>query len=341
MNETTILHVMILDKFLPSFIDFIDEHFGRENHHYVFITSEKYEYGLTKEHNVEFLHTDDDIFITLLECMIQAKKIILHGLWRDKIDLLLYSNQTLLKKCYWVMWGGDFYFPETKSVMRKEVIKKMGHCIPVNYGDYLYIKEHYTSSAIYHECLNYPRSILIQNKDFSVERNKDNVKKVLVGNSATQTNFHFEIFDKLRGTNNIEVYVPLSYGDKDYAKEVIAYGRKCFQYFYPLVHSMDSSSYQLFLETMDVAIFKHNRQQAVSTMMSLLGMGKTVYMSKIPTTWEMFAHLGMFIKDIDIFTALDEISTAEARFNISTINDTFSERKAAYAWGKVFSYGSD
>ena len=99
---------------------------------------------------------------------------------------------------------------------------------------------------------------------------------------------------------------------------------------------MDASQYQLFLATIDIAIFKHNRQQAVSTIVSLLGMGKTVYMSKTSTTWEMFTRLGIFIKDIDIFTTLDEISVAEACFNISTIKDTFSERKAAFAWGKVF-----
>ncbi len=40
-----ILHIMILDKFLPPFIDFVDECFGRNNHKYVFITSEKYLYG--------------------------------------------------------------------------------------------------------------------------------------------------------------------------------------------------------------------------------------------------------------------------------------------------------
>ena len=67
---------MILDKFLAPFINFVDEHFGRENHRYVFITSEKYDYGLTPEHKVEFLYKDDDIFITLLEYMKIAKKII-------------------------------------------------------------------------------------------------------------------------------------------------------------------------------------------------------------------------------------------------------------------------
>ena len=70
---------MILSNFLAPYIDFIDENFGRENHHYVFITSEKYDYGLTPEHKVEFLHTDDDIFIILLKYMKMAKKIMIQG----------------------------------------------------------------------------------------------------------------------------------------------------------------------------------------------------------------------------------------------------------------------
>jgi len=84
-----ILHVMTPEKFLSPFIDFVDKHFGRGQHKYVFITSEKYLFGLTPSHDVEFLHTDEDIFTTLAAYMQDARKIILHGLWRDKIDQLL------------------------------------------------------------------------------------------------------------------------------------------------------------------------------------------------------------------------------------------------------------
>ncbi|GAB1465118.1 hypothetical protein MASR2M54_06180 [Aliarcobacter cryaerophilus] len=115
MSEHKILHVMILDKFLAPFIEFVDENFGREEHHYVFITSEKYDYGLTTLHKVEFLHTDDDIFITLLKYMKMAKKIILHGLWRDKVDILLYFNQELLKNATGLCGVGIFIFLRQKA----------------------------------------------------------------------------------------------------------------------------------------------------------------------------------------------------------------------------------
>lgn len=95
-----VLHVMILEKFLPPFINFVDKNFGRGEHEYVFITSEKYLFGLKLEHNFEFLHTDEDIFVTLLSYMREARKIILHGLWRDKVDELLVQETELLRRSY-------------------------------------------------------------------------------------------------------------------------------------------------------------------------------------------------------------------------------------------------
>ena len=86
-----ILHVMIMEKFLPPFIDFVDKYFDVNEHKFVFITSPKYKYGLCKSHSVEFLHTDAD-FVLLSEYFDLSDKIILHGLWRDKVNTLLCSN---------------------------------------------------------------------------------------------------------------------------------------------------------------------------------------------------------------------------------------------------------
>ena len=94
---------MILDKFIPNFIEFVDKYFEQKDHKYVLITSEKYNYGLKKEHNIEFLHTDDEIFTTLVQYMNEAEKIVLHGLWREKVNLILKENPLLLKKCFWII----------------------------------------------------------------------------------------------------------------------------------------------------------------------------------------------------------------------------------------------
>ena len=337
MNENKILHIMILDKFLAPFINFVDEHFGRKNHHYVFITSEKYEFGLTPEHKVEFLHTDDDIFITLLEYMKVAKKIILHGLWRDKVDILLYFNQELLKKCFWVMWGGDFYFPEKQTWFRHQIIKEMGYCIPVTYDDYLYIESYYNSFAEYCKVINYPRSIKVDNFQI-INKENTNQKRILVGNSATPTNQHTEIFNKLTKFKNIDVLVPLSYGDIMYKQEIIKVGDELFaNRFYPLVELMEYNDYLNFLNSIDIAIFNHNRQQAVGNIILLLSIGKTIYLSKSNNAYNMLKNLNITFKNIsEIDDDIKEISFDDKINNQKIIIENYSEEKAVLQWSEIF-----
>lgn len=297
MNKNKILHVMIMANFMPPYIDFVDEYFGRENHQYVFITSEKYEYGLTPEHKVEFLHTDDDIFITLLEYMRVAKKIILHGLWRDKVDVLLYFNQKILKKCYWIMWGGDFYFPETKSSIKHEVIKNMGFCVTGTVGDYELVKKWYEVKG---QHINWLGSYLsnIYTKKINSENTVNKEISILVGNSATLTNNHLKVFQMLKKYKheNIKIFSILSYGDTTYAQLVIKSGYDIFNdKFMPILEFMPYMQYLKFLEKIDIAIFHAERQQATGNIIQLLGMGKKVYINKISTLNGVFKEYGIKI----------------------------------------------
>lgn len=326
MNENKILHVMILDKFLAPFIEFVDEHFGRDEHHYVFITSEKYDYGLTPEHKVEFLHTDDDIFITLLGYMEMAKKIILHGLWRDKVDILLYFNQSILKKCYWFMWGGDFYFPETKSKIKHEIIKEMGYLVNVLENEYNLVKIWYGAKGRYVQSFGYPSNIF-NHKSFHTSQKNINTLYILIGNSATETNHHSEILKKLEKykNENIKIFAPLSYGDKDYAKKVTIEGEKIFKNkFIPIFDFMVYESYFQFLNTIDIAIFAHNRSQGMGNIINLLGLGKKVYIRTKITPWSFFKDKNIEIFDFEKI----ELSILDKKIqdrNTKNISSFFSE----------------
>jgi hypothetical protein len=324
MNENKILHVMILDKFLAPFIDFVDEHFGREKHHYVFITGEKYEYGLTPEHNVEFLPNDDDIFITLHSYMKMAKKIILHGLWRDKVDILLYLNQELLKKCYWVMWGGDFYFPKRHSQIKKQVIKKIAHLITYIEGDYELAQKWYGANGEHHECFMYPSNLY---KEYAINPKADGAINMQLGNSADPTNNHIEVLEKLvkYRDKNIKIYTPLSYGDKEYAKSVISYGQQLFgDKFVPLIEFMPFEKYLEFLSEIDIAIFAHKRQQAMGNTITLLGLGKKVYMRSDITPWQLFNDIDVKVFDVEDIQ-IDAIDEETKKENHQKIKEYFSE----------------
>jgi dTDP-N-acetylfucosamine:lipid II N-acetylfucosaminyltransferase len=294
-----ILHVMILDKFLVPFIDFIDDNFGRGEHKYVFINDEEYKFSLEKKHEVEFLNSDDEIFITLKKYMYGAKKIILHGLWRDRVDLLLYENQNLLKKSYWIMWGGDFYFPETKNQIRHNIIKNMGYLITGTIGDYHLVQKWYGAKGKHIKCFNYPSNLY---KEYQNNQKTGNILNIQVGNSATNTNNHLDILYKLEKYKNedIKIFAPLSYGDKEYAKEISIHGKEIFgNKFEALTEFISFDKYLEFLSKIDIALFAHKRQQAFGNIITLLGMGKKVYLDKESTLNNVFIENNIKVFDVN------------------------------------------
>lgn len=335
----SIIHIMTLDKFTVPYIDFINENFNNNQHKFIFITSEKYKYGLTHEYKVEFLHTDDDIFIKLLKYMKDADQIIIHGLWRNKVDSLLLNNKILFKKLYWIMWGGDFYFPENQTQNRREVIKNIKHCITYIHKDFEYVKKHYDTHAKLYECLMYPICILPDKfLQLNCANNSSNQTKILVGNSATQTNRHLEIFSILKNhkKNNLTIYVPLSYGNKEYRGSILKEGYKIFgNAFKPITTFLSFDDYVALLSSIDIAIFNHNRQQGGGNLNILLSLGKKVYLSQQSPYYKQYKNLGLNMYKVTDFTAT-KLSKTESMQNRLIMQKNFSLEKLKQQWKTIF-----
>lgn len=123
-------------------------------------------------------------------------------------------------------------------------------------------------------------------------------KKILVGNSATRTNRHREVFEQLSRfvDEGITVYVPLAYGDEVYRQEVLEEGRRLLgRSFHPLLDFVDSSEYAAFLGTISVAIFNNNRQQGMGNINLLLSQGAKVYLSEDGPMLEDFSQSGYHV----------------------------------------------
>lgn len=326
---------MILDKFIPNFIEFVDKHFEQKDHKYLLITSEKYNYGLKKEHNIEFLHTDDDIFTTLVQYMNEAKKIVLHGLWREKVNLILKENPLLLKKCFWIMWGGDFYFPQKQSELQKYVIENVPYLVTGTKGEVDYVRNNYNAKGEHIEAFVYTSNLF---KEIKSSPKIDDKIRILVGNSSTETNQHFEVFNKLEiyKNENIEIFVPLSYGDFKYGMQVMKVGYEIFgDKFKPIIDFMNEQDYYKFLSTIDIGIFNHNRQQGMGNIITLLGMGKKVYMNPEVTTYEMFIDKNIKVDRFKLFD-LNLLTPKIVQKNISLIEKYFSEDEFSKQLSKLF-----
>jgi len=322
-----ILHVMGLDKFIQPFINFTKENFDNTNKHIFFVISRNFEkYDLDKK-NQDIKIIPSLISMNVLSLFIsfyKSDKIIIHGLFSKFIVLFLFLQPWLLRKCYHVMWGGDFYNPEKQTFFKKQVIKKMGHFITYIKGDYELVQKWYGANGKYHECFMYPSNLY---KEYDVKEKSSGTINIQVGNSADPSNNHLEVLDKLTKykNENIKIFVPLSYGDEKYASEIIAKGKEIFgDSFIALTEFMPFDKYLDFLGDIDIAIFAHKRQQAMGNTITLLGLGKKVYMRNDVTPWKLFSDIDIKVFDvenIDIDVIMEETKVDNKR----KIKEYFSE----------------
>lgn len=335
-----ILHVCNLDKFIPPFIDFVEEQFGLDNQFFwlngdferypVKQEESNYKVKRTKLGTVEGL-------LKLVQLMQSSEKVILHGLFNPKILLILFLTPRLLKKCYWVIWGGDLYVYQLgernwkwkiREFLRRPVIKNMGHLITYIPGDVELARKWYGAKGEYHECLMYLSNVIDENIIQSAHEELEEYTglNILVGNSADPSNNHITSLEKLLPykEDDIRIFVPLSYGDQGHAKKVIETGRAWFgEKFVPLTSFMLLDEYLKFLKSLDIAIFNHQRQQAMGNTITLLGMGKTVFMRSDVNQWHFLKGLGIKLNDVEKLE-LGRIMPSDADENTSLVRSYFS-----------------
>jgi len=323
-----ILHIFSLEKFTQPFIDIVNKNFSATEHQFIILNKFNNPYKLKRElSNVYEICGYKKIrgLIKLICMLYQADKIIIHGLTSSIIVNILFLQPWLLKKSYWFMWGGDFYFPEKQSWIKKQVIKKIGHIVTYIKGDYELVQKWYGAKGKYHECFKYPSNLY---KEYNIKPKKHSIINIQLGNSADPTNNHIYILKKLvkYKDENISIFVPLSYGNKLYAQEVIKYGKKIFaNKFIPLTEFMPFEKYLDFLSRIDIAIFAHNRQQAMGNIITLLGLGKKVYMRSDITPWKFFKDIGVKVFDVANIE-IDLINEKAKKENQQKIREYFSQK---------------
>lgn len=294
-------------------------------------------------------------FVQLITKSYSADVIILHGFYGGLFTKLFLLWPGVSRKTYWVVWGGDLYFRSTSSssqriahnldhILRKQIIKNFRGILTSLPQDYHRVQETYHTNAP-HIVVFYPNpvnfNILDQNSEL---QSKKHIKKILLGNSASPTNNHFEAIDYLAAISkdiNFQVICPLSYGENKTA--VIEYGKeKLGEKFFPLLEFIEPSEYAKILVSIDVAIMNHSRQEAVSTILALLYSGKKVFIRKQVSTYPWLKDLG-----INIFNTTDLLSsttnidlfdfTEEKRMeNMHIISNYFSDEHCIKMWKEVF-----
>ncbi|SFR49202.1 TDP-N-acetylfucosamine:lipid II N-acetylfucosaminyltransferase [Thiomicrospira sp. ALE5] len=342
-----ILHIANSDKFIPPFIEFVKEHFEFSEHEFL-LTGGMAQEQLKPYANVQLAKRTIigrlQHYAQAVIKMHQAKKVILHGLFDIKLVYLLFFMPWLLKKCYWVMWGGDLYVYQlgerswkwkVREFFRRPVIKNMGHLVTYIKGDYELAQQWYGAKGQYHECFMYTSNLY---KEYDVPHKQHSGINILVGNSADPSNNHLEVFDKLEAfkDQDIKIYAPLSYGNPGYAQTTIQQGKQRFgDKFEPLTEHMPFNQYLEFLGKIDIAIFNHKRQQAMGNTITLLGLGKKVFMRSDVTQWAFFKSHGIAVYDIEAFALTDD-EDIQVDENKHRVKSYFSEQTFVNQLREIF-----
>lgn len=343
---------MHTDKFLESFIEFIKENLEFKNHIFIVVgRGKKDKFTIPKYDNVIYLQKGYNKiwnYPKLFKCYnkytFKADKIIIHSFIRDWNLYYFYFYKEILFKCYWVIWGSDLYVYKKSRLKVKEKIKhyfrkvtysRVAGCITYIKGDYFLSKEWYGVKGRFIESFMYPSNL---HKEFNLVNKEHETINIQIGNSADPSNNHIDVLNQLKkySNENIKIYVPLSYGSKEYSEKVIKVGNEIFkEKFIPFVDFFPFDKYLEFLASVDVAIFAHKRQQAMGNIISLLGLGKKVYMRSDITPWNLFKEKDIKVYDINEFN-LELIDENIQKENKEKVKEYFSKEQYLRQLRKLF-----
>lgn len=286
--------------------------------------------------------------------------VVLHAAffsWRFWLRLV--CKPRLWKRTAWIMWGGDInnmkHYARHRSLkgmiylsLAKIVVPRLGAISAMAPGDYDIVREVFGA-----KCDNYIRAFyalpcdvaVAVDHDPSESTGKDPVR-ILLGNSGDPDNCHLEAIGWLSRyrDEDIEVVCPLGYGGtQQYREEVIAAGRRSLgEKFRPVVDMLPSKEYVDLLDTIDILVFNHRRQQGLFNACYLLTQGKKAYMRHDATTYSMMRDFGIFVNDScllpeESFSQFAAPLPAEVNeANAKRCKERFSPDAAVDGWKQLF-----
>lgn len=295
------LHVLQNSFFVAPFLDFLQKNFPQE-----FAGSTFYAMGYKDrikgtEVPIEVVKSFGD-FIKLYLKMGRYDRIFFHSFPAAHKRLLLMSlRPSLLKRMTWIIWGHDLYneyeflaaSPKASHRSRLRLLKyvtsRFGAVATLLPSDFEYGKSIFGFTGQY-KLVSY---IPVADLPKPVERTRQPGEplRILVGNSSTRTSQFEDAFEKLKPyrDENIQIYVTVSYGDKDYAREIAKLGNDIFgKKLTPLLDWMAPADYAELLNSIDIGVFNHKRQQALGNIYHMLAAGKKVYIRSDGAMWSFF-----------------------------------------------------
>lgn len=349
---------MLDEKVINRTIKYFEEALPNENKYIIIL-----EKGATAKlvdvcsENVLFAEYGSPSFWNFVGDSREYSNIIIHYLTPDFARFVLSIPDT--SNVVWIVWGSDLYVDmlaykgyelyanpndvkSKKSFIKEFISSILRHC---DFSKKVKAVSRIPSVVMfngdYEQLIKYFPDLHPQRRDFFYYPVDDMVGKgirsasvsgnnIFVGNSASYTNNHLMVFEKLSKLDLKErkVYVPLSYGD---AKEdVLEYGNKLLKSnFSPITGFLPLDQYNELMLSSNVFIYGNYRQEAFGNIIVALYIGGSVVLhSKNPLLKDL-RDMGFVLFDFDdLEMVLDNNLSEENRLtNRNLVDDLYSRKR--------------
>jgi len=189
-----------------------------------------------------------------------------------------------------------------KDLDKKAIVEKIDFFAPVLENEYDMVASKFSINFPDYIDWNYGSTVkILEGKMKHCTLNGNNI---LVGNSASPTSNHLEVFEYLK-TQNLsrkKIICPLSYGDFEYAGILKEKGKAYFgDNFVSVDEYMSFEDYRSLISSCSHLIMNHHRQQGGGNVLTMLYMGAKVFLNEINPMYSFYKE-----KSVVIFT-MDEL----------------------------------
>lgn len=349
-----IVHIFQYKLYTKGFIEFINKMYDPKKHAFiVYGKCPNDAFKVPTCSNVRFVSALSSIDRSTKKLIQTSDKVIIHSN-NIEITKLLFMKPRIMRKSYIIFWGFDIYCYRNKpksvkqflwqtlqkyqirnvhglGVLAKKDQQILCELLPGIKGTFF--------DAAYMQTTRFDRLYELRKMEKSIHP-----VKIMLGNSASETNRHFEIMDQLKdyAAEDILIYCPLSYGSKEYATKVIEYGKRIFgEKFVALTELMPLEAYWEILSDCRVGLYNNDRQQAMGNISTMLSQGAKVYIRTDTSMWEKYHQMGYDIYDISQVGDVDwnniiTIGEDSVRKNAACYDSLISLDGIKKVWDKIF-----
>lgn len=332
------LHILPDEKIINRCIESFEAVFPSENKFVVITEPNETPKHVVDHKNVFFYAYNTKEFWSQIGNVEQYSAVIIHFLFGCHIDFVNKINHPTI---YWIEWGADLYKSllrpkgyklyaddsiiwQTQSRYKNRWIFELHEFIAMKKLQKNTLRaakkaKYFVPDSMYDEypllLQYYPELKHLEHRDFfyypidqilgeQLQNTYCKGNNIIVGNSASATNNHEYVFDRLKsvGVGQRNIIVPLSYGGngKKYADRIEKIGLELFGNGFKSIRDyMPLNDYNELLLSANVFVYGNFRQEAVGNILIALYIGGKVFLDSRNPLLPFYKSLGLVLYSLD------------------------------------------